>query len=254
MSHTSPPPPRRRRLGEILLDAGLITQVQLQAALAEQRKWGGKLGRTLVEMGFVDEESMVLALSRQLNFRAVDLDRTAISPHVLQMLRLDIAERLGVVPLGGDPLRKVLHIATADPTNMEMLQELAFSTGMKLQLSVAGTSAIERAIRRFYYGERTTSSPTATPDAFGVEEPIYELAEEPSQPRPPAQASSPPPEPSQADRIAELEKRLAAATERMMLLEKHSANQVRALRGVLELLIEKGVISREEYMTRLRKA
>ena len=57
---------KRRRLGELLIEAGVLDPTQLQAALAEQKKWGGKLGRTLVEMGFVDEDSMVRALSRQL--------------------------------------------------------------------------------------------------------------------------------------------------------------------------------------------
>lgn len=255
MSAPTAPPGKRRRLGEILLDAGLINQVQLQAALAEQRKWGGKLGRTLVEMGFLDEESMVLALSRQLGFPAVDLDRTITPPHVLQMLRVDVAERLGVFPLGGDPLRKILHIATSDPTNVDASQELSFLTGMRIQVSVAGSSAIDRAIRRHYYGERTTSTATATPESFGVEEPTYDLGPLQAARGAPSAAAPPPPAINAiTTQLSAIEKRLDAMSERMVLLEKSSANQVRALRGLLELLIEKGVMTRDEFMGKVRKS
>src|SRR4051794_8224772 len=111
----APPSGKKRRLGEILLDAGVIDEVQLSAALAEQKKWGGKLGRTLVEMGYVDEDSMALALSRQLGLPVIDLDHAPLSPDVPKLLRLDVAERYGVFPVGADTKHKILHVATPDP-------------------------------------------------------------------------------------------------------------------------------------------
>src|SRR5207245_1942777 len=83
----------RRRLGEILMDAGVLDEMQLKAALSEQRKWGGKLGRTLVEMGFVDEDSMTLALSRQLNLPVGNLDGQGPPAEVVQSTRVDSAAR-----------------------------------------------------------------------------------------------------------------------------------------------------------------
>ena len=57
--------PPKKRLGEILIDAGVLDENQLRSALSQQRRWGGRLGKTLLELGFVDERTMVLALSRQ---------------------------------------------------------------------------------------------------------------------------------------------------------------------------------------------
>lgn len=273
-----PPPPRgpKRRLGEILLDAGLINQLQLNAALAEQRKWGGKLGRTLVEMGFVDEESMSAALSRQLSLPRVDLDGLKLSHEVVQHLRVDIAERYGVFPLAVDQKGKTLAIATADPTNVEALNELSFHTGLKILPSVAGSSSIDRAIRRYYYGESTVASDVTTPEALGVDEVSISAADliQRSGPQtlPPqvaaqagapvgaqvgAQAANLKDDPLGATAPAsiaqvELARQLRELNERLGALEKHAANQVRALRGIFELLIEKGYITRDEYLSKVR--
>jgi type IV pilus assembly protein PilB len=232
----TPPPVRKRRLGEILMEAGLLTELQLKAALVEQRKWGGKLGRSLVEMGFVDEDSMAHALSRQLNIPVVDLDAARLPPSVVQLLRIDVAERYGVFPLGGAPEQKVLHVASSDPTNMEALQELAFQTGMRIQQSVSSASGI---------GENTVASNTASPDAFGRQEMTFE----PQAPRMAAAA----PEPANAV-DSDVLRRLEALTERVGGLEQALAGQVRALRVLMELLVDSGVVRREEYLTRVRSA
>lgn len=238
----TPPPVRKRRLGEILTEAGLLSEVQLAAALQEQRKWGGKLGRTLVEMGFVDEDSMALALSRQLNIPKVDLDSLQLPATVVQLLRIDAAERYGVFPLGGEPAQKVLHIASSDPTNLEALQELSFQLGMRIQQSVASASGIDRAIRRYYYGENTVASNTASPDSFGRPE----MSFEPQAPRmAAAQATAVSPD-------AEVLRRLEALEARVGGLEQALGGQVRALRVLMELLVDSGVVNREQYLSRVR--
>ena len=220
------------------MDSGLIDEHQLQAALTEQRKWGGKLGRTLVEMGFLDEESMVLVLSHQLHLPAVDLDRAELPADVGRLLRLDLIERHGVFPLGEDPAHRTLMMAASDPTNLESMQEIAARTGMKIQWAVCGSSAIDRAIRRYYFGEPTAPSPTAAFD-----EPTYELD---------AVATELPAEEGGAAATA-LERRVAELTERVSLLEKHTAHQLKALRGLFELLVEKGLVNRTEYLAKIRQ-
>lgn len=229
------------------MDAGLVTELQLNAALSEQRKWGGKLGRTLVEMGFVDEQSMALALSRQLQLPTVDLDHAEINPDVVQYLRVDIAERYGVFPISGDRKHKTLTLASSDPTNQEQLNELEFFTGMKVQVAVASASSIDRAIRRFYYGDASVSSDTTSPQALGVEEAEFDPAQL-TRGTPPSGTVSPPPAPD-----AELLAELRALNKRVADLEKLMTGQVRALRGVVELLLEKGAITREEYLAKVRR-
>lgn len=218
-------PPRRRRLGELLVAAGLLDAGQLEAALAEQRNWGGKLGRTLVELGMVDEDTMVRALSRQLNVPMVDLDRAGLPPRVVQLLRVDVAERFGVFPVGGDAEGTLLQLASADPTNAADLQEIARLTGKRLQLVVSSSSSIDRAIRRYYYGEHP---PTPAPVAA-----------------PPAASRS-------AATESELRARVEALDAQVAQLEQLLGSQGRALRVLLELMVDKGVMTREEYVARVR--
>lgn len=229
-------PCRKRRLGEILVAAGLIDELQLKAALSEQRKWGGKLGRTLVEMGFVDETSMVFALSKQLQLPLVDLDATQLAPEVVTHLRVDMAERYGVFPVGGDPVHKTLQLATSDPTNVDAFKELAFHTGMRIQPHVSTGSGIDRAIRRYYYGEHR-----AQPGGGAAPRLRSETTFEPTQLESlPAEGSAP------AADVAQLGQRIAS-------LEQLVNGQVRAMRGLLELLVEKGLVSRKDYLAKVRR-
>ena len=75
----------RKKLGEMLIEEGLLNESQLRAALAEQKRWGGSLGRTIVEMRQISEEKLVEVLSRQMGLEAVDLDRMTIPQHVISL-------------------------------------------------------------------------------------------------------------------------------------------------------------------------
>lgn len=246
MTTNAPPSTsKKRRLGEILRDAGVLTELQLNAALSEQRKWGGRLGRTLVEMGFVDEESMMLALSRQLNLAVVDLDRAHLPPDVVKLMRVDIAERYGVFPVQQEPKHKTLQVATSDPTNQEQLNELEFHTGMRIVVALSSPSAIDRAIRRYYYGDSSHSTQTSTPQELGVSEATFD-------PEQLGKATTQPGTRAQNDEIRELSNRLSQALQQIATLEQLLASQVRVARGLIELLVQKGVISREEYLAKVR--
>jgi type IV pilus assembly protein PilB len=219
------------------MDAGLLTENQLRAALAEQRKWGGKLGHTLVQMGFVDESSMVHALSRQLHIPAVELDGLTPPDYVLKLFRLDLAERYSVFPVAADTAHKTLTLASADPSNVEALQELAFHTDQKIQVVVASPSAIDRAIRKYYYGGASNS--TASPEQFGLSEPTYEFT-----PPAPLRLSSP--------REAELQQRMEALSQQVADLQQMVASQARSLSALIEVLEASGTLSREEFFAQLR--
>lgn len=262
---------KKRRLGEILLTSGLIDELQLKAALAEQRKWGGRLGRTLVEMGFVDEASMVAALSRQLNLQPISLRSLLELPDdVVKWLRVDIAERYGVFPLGGDEKQKVLRVATSDPVNGDALRELEFHTGMRVTWSVAGSSAIDRAIRRFYYGEQLGEAAKAASRSTSPTPATYDFTSSSGAPMtlnappPPPPAPAPPPpvaaingdagftRPFGAQDVL-LAQRIEELSARVATVEQHLTQQVKALRVLFEILLEKNVVTREEYLAKVRR-
>ena len=89
----------RIKIGDLLVKAGVITELQLKAALSEQQQWGGKLGDILVRMEFLTEEVLVRALSKQTGIARADLtgegDKGALS-----VVSADTAEEFGVVPVG----------------------------------------------------------------------------------------------------------------------------------------------------------
>jgi type IV pilus assembly protein PilB len=138
-------------LGELLIAAGVLGDEQLRAALAEQRKWGDRLGRTLVEMGFVSEDALAQALAEQLWLPTCRPDRDPLPPGVAGLLGVHSCERYGVMPLG--LAGGVLRVATADPSNAPLLDELASLTGVRVEPVIATETSIARAIRKHYYGE-----------------------------------------------------------------------------------------------------
>src|SRR5207302_11237508 len=89
----------RIKIGDLLVKAGVITELQLRAALAEQGQWGGKLGDILVRMEFLTEEILVRALSKQTGIPRADLTGDPDRPS-LALIPAEVAEEFGLVPIG----------------------------------------------------------------------------------------------------------------------------------------------------------
>jgi hypothetical protein len=151
---TGAPDPRRKRLGDLLLEEGLIDRFQLQAALAEQKKWGGRLGRHLIELGILSEEVLVKVLSKLLALPSVDVGRLSMAASVIQYVPAKTAEKFHVIPIGVEESpagKRTIIVAMSDPTNLAALDELRFTTGCAVRPVVSGDSSIERAIRTYYH-------------------------------------------------------------------------------------------------------
>ena len=142
-----------QRLGDILLARGAVDADKLATALSDQKAFGGKLGRTLVDLGYVDELQLVSALAEQLGLSTVDLDTVEVEDQALSTLSVNACERYGVFPVRLDPAQRVLWLATAEPDHAT-LQEVAQITQLTLEPVLASMSQIERAVRRHYFGEK----------------------------------------------------------------------------------------------------
>ncbi len=144
----------RKRLGELLLEAGVIDAAQLQAALGHQRQWGARLGQALVDLKLVAEADIVQALSRMYGYEVAALD--ALQPYPLQQaLRLvprEFAVRNNLLPMAADPAG--ITVAMSDPTNLSVVDELRFRTGRRVRICVGGDRAIAAAIRQHYPSEQ----------------------------------------------------------------------------------------------------
>jgi len=143
MSHT------RKRLGELLLDAGLIDEVQLRAALAHQNEWGGRLGVVLIRKGFIKETDMISVIEKQLGMSCMPLeDFVRPTAETLGMVKENIARKFGVFPIALDG--KTLELATSDPTDLNTLDDLSFLLGVRIRPVLALESDILTAIDHFY--------------------------------------------------------------------------------------------------------
>ncbi len=146
----------RRKIGELLRDAGLIDDLQLSAALGQQKQWGGRLGTILVRMKLVTEEALVNALSGQLALPVVRLVGSEIDPEVLALIPRETCERYHLLPYARKKSEKgieTVHVAMSDPTNLAVIDELAFRTGRRVEVAVAGERDLDLAIRHHFYGE-----------------------------------------------------------------------------------------------------
>src|SRR5213082_860864 len=121
----------RIKIGDLLVKAGVITDLQLKAALAEQGQWGGKLGDILVRMEFVTEEVLVRALSKQTGIPRADL--TGEPDHdALAKIAPDMAEEYGVVPVQLIDDGRTMVLAMSDPNNVNVTDHLQNLTGTRI--------------------------------------------------------------------------------------------------------------------------
>ena len=152
----------KKRLGEILLERGLIDVDQLNSALAHQRQWGMRLGTALVAKGFIAEGVLTRVLSESLSIPMVDLARVVVDGKALQLVPRRLAEQYEVFPIAVREQqngRRMLLLAMADPLNATAIDEVAFTTDSIVKPAIAQISSLEQAIRRHYYGERVEVAP-----------------------------------------------------------------------------------------------
>src|ERR671928_620973 len=141
------------RLGELLTKASLISQDQLKDALKMQKETGGKLGETLIKLGFVTEEDITECLSQQFGVPSINLAHFEIDGNVIKLIPADVARKYNILPV--NKTGATITIAMADPTNVFAMDDIKFMTGYNVEPVVASELGIKAAIDN-YYG--TTSS------------------------------------------------------------------------------------------------
>ena len=139
-----------KRLGEMLVDAKLLTPEQLDQAIAEQRTTGHMLGATLLKLGLLKESQLMGLLQRQLGLPLVDLDSLPADELALAKVKEDMARRYLALPIEIEG-RKTLVVAMADPLNVAALEDLRFHSGMFIRPVLASPSQLTEAIERYYH-------------------------------------------------------------------------------------------------------
>jgi len=142
----------RLKLGELLLSAGLITEAQINEAVARQRKTHERLGEALINLGAVSEENLAKTLAGQLNIPYATAENGLLVPiketHLEKLLPEETARKYGVLPLA--VAGALLTIATTDPLDLLLLDNLRKLTGKQVSMIIATRSELEKALNAFY--------------------------------------------------------------------------------------------------------
>ncbi|WP_257452284.1 GspE/PulE/PilB domain-containing protein [Archangium lipolyticum] len=270
----------RNRIGEILVKARVIDEMQLRSALAQHDQWGGRLSRIVTDMGLAAEDTLTEAIAQGLGVQRVQLG-TAKDPGALAKLDVTFAEQKGVFPVALRDNGKTLVLAMADPSDLQTIDQVAARSRTRVIPMVAGDREIENAIMRHYRNMEPSLTPTGMrrdkpsgdEDEFKIVDMSGKtvrksladispkLAEENAQ-RQAAAAATPRPGggASAADLLDEILSASPApaevfSPEEMQRLQTVQVNQEKSskiLRALLELLLEKGAIQQRELAARMR--
>ncbi len=220
---------------ELLLRHRAIDEDQLRIARDHQKRTGGDLGRALLELGYVSEDLLLRAQSNQLGIPLVNPAQQPPPRELAHALTEKLCKRFGVIPVSGNLEAKLLRVATSLPANFERLATLGRESGFRIEAAAATAESIEKAIKAAFSAEPAAAEvhPVIEP------EPEHELN-------------------GLRDRVARLEKMLggpqfAALLARVERLEQIAERDHHALNVLGQVLLDLGLLTREDLRSRLQK-
>ena len=135
---------KRVRLGDVLIEKGLITQEQLEKALSEQKEKGTLLGETLVNLGYVSQDNIIDILTEQLGVEYVDLRKYEIEEDAVHLISEPIARKYRLIPIAiSKKAANVLIVAMADPMDIMAIDDVSIVTNMQVEPVLSTSEAIE---------------------------------------------------------------------------------------------------------------
>jgi type IV pilus assembly protein PilB len=135
-------------LGELLVREKVLTPENLKIALEYQKKHDIPLGSALMAKGFLTSDDMARALSRQLGYPHVELSQFEIYPEVLNLIQAETAKRFMILPL--HRVRSFLTLAMVDPTDLDVIEDIRFRTGLSIQPVIVSEVELNKAINKYY--------------------------------------------------------------------------------------------------------
>lgn len=143
-----------RRIGQILVDLGFITDEQLDVILQEQEQQPGALfGKVAEDMQLITDEQLIQGLAEQLGMQTVELSEAQLDPKVLAKVTETMAQLYRIVPVKFDEANQRLVVATCDPQNLSIQDELRTFLGFDIGMVIATERDIRAAITRYYDSE-----------------------------------------------------------------------------------------------------
>ena len=141
----------RLRLGDLLIEQNVLTKEQLTQALQMQKGTNKKIGEILVEEGFITEEMIARALEAQMGLKSVQLRGLTVPAEIKNLVDVRLLKKYMVFPFEIDPYNaNILHLAMADPLDMEAIDDVAIVTNMQIEPYIATRREVAAAIDRNY--------------------------------------------------------------------------------------------------------
>ncbi|QCR32037.1 type II secretion system protein GspE [Lysinibacillus sp. SGAir0095] len=171
----------RKRLGDLLVEAGVITNEQLDYALSNKSR-DEKLGDFLIRENYLTEQQLIEVLEFQLGVPHINLNQYSIDPELLQLVPAELAKRANIMPIRRDKNR--LFIAMADPMDYFAIEEVRMATGCQIETSIAAKDDLYRTITKYYdlqesmeaaLSDLGVTAPEAQPEIMDEESPIVRL-------------------------------------------------------------------------------
>ncbi|MCR4434238.1 MAG: ATPase, T2SS/T4P/T4SS family [Clostridiales bacterium] len=138
----------RKKLGDLLVEVGMITREQLEKCLEIQKTTGEKIGEILIANNYVTQQDIIQVLEFQLGIPHVNLDKYEIDPATCLIIPENLARRYGLIPIRKE--NGILTVAMSDPMNVFAIDDVQIYSGMEVQPVIASLSSITKAIDRYY--------------------------------------------------------------------------------------------------------
>ncbi len=143
------------KLGEILIEQGIITEDMLNQALEEQKKNGARLGTTLVKLGYLKDKELLTALSKHFGVKSIDLKNEELDEEILKLIPADLAAKYLIVPISR--FGRTLTVAMINPGDVAAIEDVKFATGFEIKPVVASEETMLQIIREHYDVQRLLS-------------------------------------------------------------------------------------------------
>ncbi len=142
---------KRIRIGDLLVEAGAITEEQLQEALAKQKEEGGRIGNIIMNMGFISRELLITVLTAQTGIDFCEIKSVKIDESVLKLVPDSLVNKYTAMPIGYDENNpNILKVAMADPMDLVAVDDISISSGLQVEPMLSFEEDLVNTIGKYY--------------------------------------------------------------------------------------------------------
>ena len=142
---------KKIRVGDLLVEAGAITEDELQQALAKQKEEGGMLGNIIMDMGFISRELLITVLTTQMGIEYCEIKTVQIDEAVVKLVSKDLVQKYKAMPIGFVPDNpNMLQVAMADPMDLMAIDDISISSGLQVEPLLSFQDDLENVIGKYY--------------------------------------------------------------------------------------------------------